>query len=65
MTRTRKWLAGLGIVAAVLGLIGLSLIPKDEELARRAAAKLTEVSGVPATVGALRWRVLPDRKSVV
>ena len=62
MTRTRKWLAGLGIVAAVLallGLIGWSLIPKDEELARRAAAKLTEVSGVPVTVGALRWRVLP------
>ena len=60
--RTRKWLAGLGILAAVvvlLGMIGLSLIPKDEELARRAAAQLTEVSGVPVTVGALQWRVLP------
>ena len=62
MTRTRKWLAGLGILAAMMllmGLIGLSLIPKDEELARRAAARLTEVSGVPVTVGALQWRVLP------
>ena len=62
MTRTRKWLAGLGIVAAVLvllGLIGWSLIPKDEEMARRAAAKLTEASGVPVSIGALHWRVLP------
>ena len=62
MTRTRKWLAGLGMFAAVallLGLIGWSLIPKDEELARRAAARLTEVSGVPVSVGALQWRVLP------
>ena len=62
MTRTRKWLAGLGILAAMMllmGLIGLSLIPKDEELARRAAARLTEVSSVPVTVGALQWRVLP------
>lgn len=62
MTRTRKWLAGLGILVAVvvlLGLFGLSLIPKDEELARRAAAKLTEVSGVPVSVGAVQWRALP------
>ena len=62
MTRTRKWLAGVGIAVAVvliLGLIGLSQIPSDEELAQRTAAKLTEVSGVPVTVGALRWRVLP------
>jgi AsmA-like C-terminal region/Glycine zipper len=68
MTRTRKWLAGLGILAAVvvlLGLIGLSLIPKDEELARRAAAKLTEVSGVPVSVGALQWRVLPAPRVVL
>ena len=62
MTRTRKWLIGLGILVAVvalLGLIGLSLVPKNEELARRAAAQLTEVGGVPVSVGALRWRVLP------
>ena len=62
MTRTRKWLAGVGIAVAVvlmLGLIGLSLIPSDKELAQRTAAKLTEVSGVPVTVGALRWRLLP------
>ena len=62
MTRTRKWLAGLCVVAAVpvlLGLVGWSLIPKDEELARRAAARLTEVSGVPVSIGALHWRVLP------
>jgi hypothetical protein len=62
MTRTRKWLVGLGAVAAVVvlaGLIGFSLIPRDEELARRAATKLTEVSGVPVSVGALHWRVLP------
>ena len=68
MTRTRKWLAGLGILAAMMvlmGLIGLSLIPKDEELARRAAARLTEVSGVPVTVGALQWRVLPTPSVVL
>ena len=46
-------------VVVLLGLIGLSLIPKDEELARRAAARLTEFSGVPVSVGALHWRVLP------
>ena len=54
MTRTRKWLIGLGILVAVvalLGLIGLSLVPKNEELARRAAAQLTEVSGVPVSGG--------------
>ena len=62
MTRTRKWLAGLGILVAVvvlLGLIGLSLIPKDEELARGAVARLTEFSAVPVSVGALHWRLLP------
>ena len=62
MTRPRKWLAGLDIVVAgvvIVGLIGWSLIPGDEELARRAAAQLTEVSGVPVSVGALHWRVLP------
>ncbi len=61
MTRIRTWLAGLGIFVAValLGLIGWSLIPSDEELARRAAARLTEVSGVPVSVGTLHWRVLP------
>ena len=68
MTRTRKWLAGLGILAAMMllmGLIGLILIPRDEELTRRAAARLTEVSGVPVTVGALQWRVLPTPSVVL
>ena len=46
-------------VVVLLGLIGWSLIPKDEELARRAAGKLTDFSGVPLSVGALQWRVLP------
>ena len=62
MTRARKWLAGLGILVAgvvLLGAIGLSLIPKDEELAARAAARLTDASGVPVSVGALQWRLLP------
>jgi uncharacterized protein involved in outer membrane biogenesis len=62
MMRARKWLVGLGVVVAVMvlvGLIGLSLIPRDEELAQRAAAQLSEASGVPVSVGALRWRVLP------
>jgi hypothetical protein len=62
MTRARKWLVGLGIFAAgvvLLGLIGLSLIPSEDELARRAGAKLSELSGVPVTVGALQWRLLP------
>jgi len=62
MTRGYKWLAGLGILMAVtllLGLVGLSLIPSDAELARRAAASLSKVSGVPVSVGSLQWRVLP------
>lgn len=62
MTRTQKWLTGFGVVVALMalvGLIGVVLIPRDDELARRAAARLSQASGVPVSVGALRWRVLP------
>ena len=68
MTRTRKWLAGLGIAAALvvlLGLIGWSLIPSDEAFAQRTAARLSEVSGVPVSVGALQWSVLPVPRVVL
>lgn len=68
MTRARKWLAGLGVLASAVvlfGLVALSLIPPDEELARRAAAKLSELSGVPVSVGSLHWRLLPTPSLVV
>lgn len=61
--RARKWLLGLGLVAAVLALLAIiaaRLIPPDETLARRAAAELETALGVPVSIGALHWQLLPS-----
>ena len=63
MTRGRQWLLGLGAFAAVLalaGLIAISLVPRDDELARRAGAALSKATGTPVSVGALQWQLLPS-----
>lgn len=63
MTRARKWLPGAGLFAGVLALLAVvaaRLIPSDQELARRAASELEAVLGVPVTIGALHWRLLPS-----
>ncbi|MBH2020130.1 AsmA-like C-terminal region-containing protein [Polaromonas sp.] len=63
MTRARKWLPGAGVAAGLLALLAavlLSLMPSDEELARRAATGLEAALGVPVSVGALHWRLLPS-----
>lgn len=65
MRRARKWLLGLGITAAVLALALVSLVPSDEELARRAATELEATLGVPVTVGALHWQLLPSPLLVI
>ncbi|MDB5778005.1 MAG: hypothetical protein JWP93_370 [Polaromonas sp.] len=68
MTRARKWLPGAGIFAGVLALLALvavRLIPSDEELARRAADELETALGVPVTIGALHWRLLPSPSVVI
>jgi hypothetical protein len=57
-------LAGTAVIVAFAGaflLVGLYLLlPGDEELARRAEARLGESLGVPVTLGALHWRLLPS-----
>lgn len=68
MTRARKWLVGLGAVLGLLlllVLIGLSLLPRDDELARRLAGQLSTATGVPVTIGAVQWRVWPSPRVVI
>ena len=63
MRPPRKWWWAAGIAAAVLVLGGIgvySLVPSDEELARRAATELESALGVPVSVGALHWRLRPS-----
>jgi len=63
MFRARRWLLGAGLVAAVLALlavIAVRLIPSDETLARRVAAELEAALGVPVSMGALHWQLLPS-----
>lgn len=63
MRRARKWLIAAGLAVAVLALVAvglLSLVPSDEELARRAATELEAALGVPVSVGSLHWRLRPS-----
>ena len=70
MTRARQWLVGLGavvgvILVLVLVVTGMSLLPRDEELARRVTKALSAASGVPVTVGAVQWQLWPTPRVVV
>lgn len=68
MTRNRKWLLGLGLVLGGLGLVAVvlvRLIPSDEELKERARAELQAALGVPVSIGALHWQLLPAPRVVV
>ena len=56
MTRARKWL---------LAVVAVSLIPSDEELARRASTELEASLGVPVSIGALHWRLQPSPSVVI
>ncbi len=57
-------LAGIAVIVAfafAFLLAGLYfLLPDDEELARRAGISLEKSLGVPVTIGALHWRILPS-----
>lgn len=58
-----KWLLVSGAAVAVLvmgGLALVSLLPSEEELARRAAVELEAALGVPVSVGSLHWRLRPS-----
>ena len=68
MTRARKWWVGVGAVLGVLALLAVvlvSLIPSDEELASRAATELEAALGVPVSIGALHWQLLPSPRVVI
>ena len=68
MTRARKWLFGIGIALSTLALLVIvlvSLIPSDEELAQRASTELESALGVPVSVGALHWQLLPSPSVVI
>ena len=63
MTRARRWLLGAGIFAGLLVLLAVvvvRLIPSSEELARRLSGELEAALGVPVSIGALHWRLLPS-----
>jgi hypothetical protein len=62
MTRTGKWLVGLGVVAVLIGgavLAAFALFPTDDELAEQAEQKLEQALGVKVSIGSLRWIALP------
>ena len=68
MTHARKWLLGIGStlgVLAVLAVVVISLIPSDEELARRGEAELEASLGVPVSIGAVYWQLLPSPLVVI
>ena len=61
--RGRRWLVGAGLAAVLLALLAamaIRLIPSDEALARRVAAELETALGVPVSIGALHWQLLPS-----
>lgn len=68
MRRARQWLIGGGVALGVLGLlavVAVRMIPSDEELKVRAAAELKAALGVPVSVGALHWQLLPSPRVTV
>ena len=66
--RARRWLMGGGIALGVMGLlavVAVQMIPSDEELKVRAAAELETALGVPVSIGALHWQLLPSPRVTV
>ncbi len=66
MTRSRRWLAALGIAGALLLMFALVAalavwlwLPDDQQLARHTETKLTSALGVKTTVGTVHWQLLP------
>ncbi|MDW5441332.1 AsmA-like C-terminal region-containing protein [Polaromonas sp. SM01] len=62
MEARHKWMVGAGVLATLAGAAWLALalwLPNDASLAARAATELQRRLGVPVTVGALRWQLLP------
>jgi len=57
--------AGALALVALLAAILASLIPSDEALAWRAAGALSASLGVPVTIGALHWALLPAPHVVI
>jgi uncharacterized protein involved in outer membrane biogenesis len=60
--RGPRWAWLLAFIAAGLAVAGLvlaSLVPSNDDLARRAAAELEARLGVKTTVGTLDWHLLP------
>ena len=58
-----KWLLRTACAAALLALLAVIAalwIPSDEQLARRAAAEVETALGVPVSIGALHWQLLPS-----
>lgn len=64
MTRARKWLLGAGALA-LLGVLLASFVPSSEELTQRASMQMEAALGVPVSVGALQWRLLPSPRVVI
>ena len=66
--RARRWLIGGGIALGAIGLlavVAVQMIPSDEELKVRAAQELEMALGVPVSVGALHWQLLPSVRVTV
>ena len=62
MRRGQKWMVAAGVLAALVGALGLALallVPSDDELAAQAAAELQSRLGVPVRIGSLRWQLMP------
>ena len=59
----KKWLIALAAALAVLLLMAAfvaTLMPSDEDLARRAEIELSALFGVKTTVGTAGWQLLPQ-----
>ena len=60
----RVWLLGMLIAVAALGLAVTLLValffPNNDELASRTARVLEDALGVPVSIGALNWQLLPQ-----
>jgi hypothetical protein len=68
MKPLRKWLLGTGVAALIVlgfGAAVLIFVPSDEELAVKAASRLTTALGVKVSVGSLHWRLMPTPVLVV